>query len=617
MATTTTGVPLGFASGGVRGELHPFLLNEQSFQRATNVRLHRQMARTAHGWECVPVRSKDEAVLARWRKGNTQGAWYFNPALGQSAIRFAEEEAQILHSVAGIMFRLRPTVRAGRFGFDLEDASGGLRSSSSVQLAWGESGESWFVRTDSVGKTMFLDGRDNSTRWSAGYNIVNKDASELPHNAGPVRYVHNKFHVGVRINSMNGVIVGDPVHRSNYSNPDNILATTEQVYLATGLFLSPPSSMGPVLSLAILPLQDTQHGHGELVVFCPNPGGTWTADTNVWPRSEWGTRVVTRHAILNAAASGPFGQCNWDGDIAFRSRKGIQTLRSARAERNSPGSPYHDLSGPVRYAMAGDFPELLRFCSMARSEKKQRIFCTVRNFARGVHRWHRGFVVSCQDPEQGVSQNSFDLGAWEGLRCLPPQAGGPVQFITGVFSGREELFAICWNHRQRRHTMWRYRPDREFDTLEDGSRSPIQSRILTRQMGGSMFQEPKGDFIHLHAEGIVGDFTWEVLWRPAGGVWKRVGARHEKAAGLGREDGPRSVGSFPEVKEGHRVEFLVRWEGIASVMLRFGPQPSSEMGESMNVSGCRAYAFQSEDDDYEYNNGSQWAENIKAQCQKS
>ena len=111
MSTST--FPLGFASGGARGELHPFLLNESSFQKATNVRLHKRMARTAHGWEAVPVAGNDEDLIL-WRSGNTQGAWYFNPASGQSAIRFAEESAQILHSVAGQLFRLIPTRRDGR-----------------------------------------------------------------------------------------------------------------------------------------------------------------------------------------------------------------------------------------------------------------------------------------------------------------------------------------------------------------------------------------------------------------------------------------------------------------------------------------------------------------------
>jgi len=610
MSTPT--FPLGFASGGARGELHPFLLNDSSFQKATNVRLHKRMARTAHGWEGVPITGKEEDLIL-WRRGNTQGAWYFNPASGQSAIRFAEESAQILHSVAGQLFRLRPTQLNNRFALVLEDASGGLRSSPTVQLAWGEGAEYFFIKTDGIGKTMILDGRTGTTKWSAGYSITDKDASELPHNAGPVRYLHGRIHIGVRMNGMNAIIVGDPVHRTNYADASNVLATTEQVYLNTGLFLAPPSGAGPVLSLEILPLQDEAHGHGEMVAFCPTPGMTWTANTNVWPRSNWGTQVISKHAILNAAAAGPFASCHWDGDIAFRSRKGIQSLRSARAERNSPGSPYHDLAGPVRYVMAGDFEEFLRFASMARHEKKQRIFCTVRNFCRGIHRWHKGFVTACQDPEQGVSPAGMDLGAWEGLRCLPPEAGGPVQFVSGIFSGREELFAICWNHHQQRHSIWRYRPDLEHDRLEDGTAHPIQSRILTRQIAGSMLQEPQGDFLHLMAEDVIGDFTWEVLWRLTGGEWKRIGARHEPACDGPPEDGPRSVGQFPTVPVGRRIEFLIRWQGAASVMLHYGAKPTSPLAESTNIKGTRGCA--STDDDFEYNAGSDWAAQIIEQCQ--
>lgn len=605
-------IPLGFASGGVRGEIHPFLLNEESFQRASNVRLHRRMARTAHGWECVQVFG-EENTKAEWEQGNTQGAWYFNPASGQSAIRFAEESAQVLQSVAGKLYRLRPTRVDGRYSMMLEDASGGLKSSPTVQLVWGTGAEYFFIKTDAVGLTMILDGRDGTTRWSAGYDNIRKDSSELPHSAGPVVYLHGKIHIGVRMNGMNAVIVGDPVHRTNYSDARNVLATTEQVYLNTGLFLAPPSAMGPVLSLGILPLQDTAHGHGELIVFCPNPGGTWSADTNIWPRSRWAEDAITKHAITNTAASGPYAQCNWDGDIAFRSRKGIQSIRSARAERGMPASPYNDLAGPVRWAMAGDYDELLRFCSMARHEKKQRIFCTVRNFSRGTHRWHRGFVTACQDPEQGVSRDGEDLGAWEGLRCLPPEAGGPVQFVGGIFSGREELFALCWNHRNRRNTVWRYRPDTEFDILENGCRKPIQSRIVSRQFGNGMFKKPEGDSVHLLVEDAIGSLTWEVLWRSPGGPWKSIGARHEDDNGEFLQDGPRFVGPMPEIPESRRIEFLVRWQGAASVMLRFGQkQPSTDMGANLNIKTTVPASFG--DDDYEYNNGSEWANEIIERC---
>jgi len=614
MALPANVLPLGFPTGGVRSEVHPFILGNDQIQRATNIRLHLRMARTAHGWEHVPVEG-EEGLLNDWRTGNTQGAFYFNPALGQSAIRFAEEAAQILHSVKGRMFRLKPNRTNGRFTFTLQDASNGLRSSENVQLAWGEGAEYYFIRTDSVGLTMIIDGRDNTTRWSSGYNVIDKDNSQLPNYAGPVRYLHAKLHIGVRMNGMNAVIVGDPVHRTNYSSAENILATTEQVYLATGQFLSPPSNMGPILSLDILPLQDTQHGHGEMIAFCPNPGGTWSADTNVWPRTDWGTKVISKHAILNTAASGPFGQCHWDGDIAFRSRKGIQSLRSARAERNTPGSPYHDLAGPMRYAMAGDFAELLRFNSMIRHETKQRIFCTVYNFSRGLHRWHRGFITACQDPEQGVPTDGSSLGAWEGLRCLPPEAGGPVQFVGGIFSEREEIFAICWNHSKQRHTVWRYRPDLEHDILEGGNKKPIQSRVVTPQFGSSMFQGTDGDFVHLLVEDAVGPLTWEVLHREPRGKWKTLGRRHETWQRGGLKNGLRSVGAFPpQPEKEQRIEFMIRWQGAASVMLRFGPKPAGTLGENTNTKGQYPCPDLYVDDDYEYNNGSDWADKIIESC---
>ena len=129
-----------------------------------------------------------------------------------------------------------------------------------------------------------------------------------------------------------------------------------------------------------------------------------------------------------------------------------------------------------------------------------------------------------------------------------------------------------------------------------------------------MFQSLQGDWVHLLAEDIVGDLTWEVLWRSPGRPWQTVGRRHERNCEEGLDDGPRSVGKFPTVTDGRRVEFLIRWQGAASVMLRFGPKPSTPMGESTNVRTTTACADHPASDDYEYNNGSPWADDIIGSC---
>jgi hypothetical protein len=58
---------------------------------------------------------------------------------------------------------------------------------------------------------------------------------------------------------------------------------------------------------------------------------------------------------------------------------------------------------------------------------------------------------------------------------------------------------------------------------------------------------------------------------------------------------------------------MIRWQGAASIMLHYGAKPTSPLGESTNIKGCRECA--SDDDDFEYNAGSDWAANIIALCQ--
>jgi len=344
--------------------------------------------------------------------------------------------------------------------------------------------------------------------------------------------------------------------------------------------------------------------------------GIFSIDLNVFPRSAWANSPMVKHALLACGAVGPFAVGISDGDQIFRSRKGIQRLRSAAAE-DVEGNPNQSISHEVDTWLKGDYPRWLRFASLALWDTNRRFLCTTAPIVQGRYRWHRGAVVRNVDPKETEAGTK---AAWEGLWTLPPEIGGIVQFVSGIFSGEERLFAWCRGS-DGRNRLVEFTDYLEADMLDDGTMRPIRSQAITRMIdSGQWWKEREFTKCRLYLKNISGAIRW--------GVWVRSNRNPEwlpmKAGSvdfapsddLTRSE-PRSlpipIGDIPDkcypdgdpgkVSETSGVQFLVRWEGPCTLEgIRVEIGNDDRMEDDVKCSGRVVFAKPgpAEYDDYEY-----------------
>lgn len=496
-----------FAVDGVNDSVHPGLLTRNSLARMTNCRLHKQFPTTRYG---VKVHKLGEDAK-EFRSLNIQGACFYNPALGQSQLSFGPDQSGILVSAGGKKFHI--TFGANDI-ISVSDETNDKIGVPDSHLAWIYQAENYIICQDGLSDTWIWDGRSPAFT-SPGYSTTKPESSRLANSATCGLYAHGRI---VQVVDGKKILVGDILHKTNLSDPRNILETTEQVYFSTGSFFSPPSNMGDVVALHLLPLRNTQHGHDDVLVHCWY--GIFSLKIDHYPRSQWTELAVSKHLLLDTAAVGPYAVILYDGDQMFRSRYGIQTVRSAAANADTVGSPQQAISEPVKTLMQADYTPHLRFCSMAKWMHQNRAFCTTGMWLEGAQRGGRGIISLNFNPQGSYSSNAR---SWEGLWTLPCGISRPVQMVNALVSHKDRLFIFCTEPsgsvnlgtRKWNNSLVEVIPDQRFDVMEDGSRMAIASQVMSRMI-------PKEDLtsVKQFIDGriIFGDVYGTLEW----GVWVRA-----------------------------------------------------------------------------------------------
>lgn len=565
------GAQLAFsdARGGMNAADPPNRIATNQVARAVNARLFRQLFNTRHGVRVHPLTGDaSEAISA----GNVQGSIFFNPAKGQGGIALADDNSMIAVAATGRKFVVRISGRRANTVAKVEEVAPGIFTDAQLHTVWIDGWEDLLLYQDSISNCIIWDGL--TATQSTGYNTVQKEQSVVPNAASVMAYAHGR---GVVVVHGRKVFASDGLHSLKQDSAADLLRFTDQAYWATGVYFVPPSAMGGINAAEILPQRNTQHGHGDLMIHCQD--GIFSIDLNVFPRSDWSKTPMVKHALLDCGAVGPYAIGLQDGDQIFRSRKGIQTLRSAAAESTLEGNPNQAISHEVDTWLLGDYPRWLRFASLALWDTGRRFFCTTGPIVQGRYRWHKGAVVRNVDPKE---TEAGTRAAWEGLWTLPPEIGGIVQFVGGIFDGDERLFAWC-RADDGRTRLVEFTDYLTEDVLEDGSTRPIRAQMITRRIdGGLWFQERQFSRARLYLAHITGNIRW--------GVWVR-GARssvwvHLQSGTVTLEDsddltagGPHSLpiplGNLPDecihdgdkgkLNETSGVQFLVRWEGPCAI----------------------------------------------------
>ena len=598
-----------FATKGVVSALDPLLLSEQMISRMTNGRLHRQLPRTRYKCREIPIDGNVEAI-DEWRTLPSQGAMFFNPAKGQGAITFGNDSSQIVEACAGRKFSLSVVGRGPTSRATLTEQTAGISHNPYAHLVWWTQAENYALACDGESLLWRWDGYSTATA-STGLNEVSKEESQLPNACTVLLYVHYRVAavVGAR-----RIYVGDGLHKSNLSSSSNILNATEATYWNTGQWFSPPSGMGNILAAGILPTRNTQHGHSEAVFHCED--GVFSVQLNI-PRDQWSTSALSRHMLLKTGATGPYALDMMDGDQVFRSRHGIQTLRSAAAEANYTLNPLAPISGEVSDVLAGDPTQYLRFTSLVNVPSIRRLLCTVYPMVALRRRWSKGAVVLNTNPTDVVPSGS---NAWEGVWTLPEAWGGIIQFVVGMFAGVERIFALCWNDTTQRKTLIEFTQVEGDDELDDGSRSRISCQLWTRAVStGRIFSKTHFTSGVLFLKDVKGILDYGVWYRVNGQgewcLWKQgsvtvVTGDEDTLTGYGGRDLEVPLGDLDsQHAENRYIQFMVRWRGIASVEtldIRMSRPSQAEAIENYLQPRYAGKLALSDYSDFEYSSPTRW-----------
>ncbi len=608
-----------FATRGTISALDPLLLSEQSLARATNMRLHKQLPRTRYKFREIPIKGFTP-LIDEWRTLATQGATFFNPSKGLGAQAFGQDLSYIMEASDGRKFSLLINGRGSQTTAHLDERTNGVTHDPYVHLVWWTQAENYILTCDGQSDLWIWDGRTTATA-STGLDSLNKENSKLPNACTVLLYIH--YRIGA-VNNAREIRFGDSLHKSNLSSSANLLNATEAVYYNTGQWFSPPSGMGNIMAAGPLPMRNTAHGQSEAAFHTPE--GVFTTQTNL-PRDEWATSAITRHALLKTGAVGPYALDLMDGDQVFRSRHGIQTLRSAAAETNTPLNPFAPLNAEVEDMMAGDAPQFLRFTSLVNFTRARRLFCTVYPMVALRHRWSKGFVVLNENPTDVVPDGSR---SWEGMWTLPPQWGGVVQFVTGIFTSEERTFALCWEPTSKRKTLIEITTVEGDDELIDGSRVRIAGQLWSRAItAGDLFKSKNFVSGRLLLKDVRGVFDYGVWFRGDGeGEWRqwRIGKvcvidnDCTTLTGKGGRDFAVPLGEVPQsdAQVYRYFQVMVRWRGIGSiesVEVQAGSQknedglalPPCEECQDGKLAIC-AYS------DFEYTSATRWEDATLEPC---
>jgi len=577
-------IGVSFSPKGMDAALDPSLVPSDAVARATNMRLEKQLWRTRFAVREVPfypANDTDVDTLATWRGLNHQGAMFYNPSRGQGALVFGKDKSSIMQSAGGRKYRILVVGRGPKTGLCLEDVTGAATSDPALHLAWWAQAEKYAICANGVEETFIFDGTGAGRR-SVGYEEPDRDAREVPNPCSAMTYAHGRLHAVVVPNQIH---VGDQIFQKSLTTPSDVLLFSDQQYLETAQAFSPPSSMGNMLALSVMAMKNTQHGHEGIYAHCED--GIFSVNTNTFPRSDWDKNAISRIALLRAAAAGPFAVDNWDGDLVFRSRYGIQTMKSAAAEAGFVGNPYAPISEEVRTFMQGDRESDLRFASLISWYPHRRLFCTVYPMVRMRHRWSRGFVVLNFNPRGTTVTGEH---AWEGLWTLPRGLGYPVQFVNGIFTGQERLFMLAWDPDAGRQSVAEVCEWLDDDQLADGTRSRISWQLQSPNFHvGALFRDKKFSQGRLYLRDVRGVLDWGVYWRGNGeGAWKlwrrgkvEVETSDEDYLELGGKDYAIGLGEFPAMAKPYRfLQLMVRGRGVASVeaIKPYVGKPESEDG---------------------------------------
>jgi hypothetical protein len=241
----------------------------------------------------------------------------------------------------------------------------------------------------------------------------------------------------------NNIYISDIIYGNGFTTTSNTQNFTEQTYWQEGGSFTPPSNLGLITGMRVMPsLNINVRGQGELVVFCEN--GAFTLDLSQ-DRTTWQQSNIQKVSLIGRGCRSPWSICGVNNEVYFRSDDGWAFYNNAQVDFYNALS-FKKISREVQPWVNYDTPWLRQFESAMFFDN--RIIGTVSPFTvantnpqQGLHRPSRAMIVLDVDQESQISEGAATPKRWNGLWEGPQ----PTQLLTAQINGVERGFCFSFD----------------------------------------------------------------------------------------------------------------------------------------------------------------------------
>jgi hypothetical protein len=408
-----------------------------------------------------PIREKALTAPAGFHERDWQGAILYHPNDGQGVHYLGVGDDRIMASYGG---RLHVIELDGTVTEVAGEAFDTGRTKVPCQL---EQAENYVIRTDGSSRTLIYDGK-SGVSFSRGYNKEFPQASSVPNNAGPIRYLANRLWTSAYGRRL---YAGDPLHRLEPEEAIDILRYREQAFDVTSQWFAPEASQGDTVALSLMKL-----GGREYVVMHGDNMGMTGVLLNI-PRGEWANQPMTLTISNETAAAGPYSYAEGDWRLLFRSRRGIEETRLILAEDDTIGGTSINLGKQVYPLLDADIEEYLIFSTLINPARWERTLVTVSPRIQNGRAYHRGVMSMNRNPGDAIEAGEW---AWEGVWTLPGRMGNIQQMLEGRVDARQRVLFLT--SKPDGNGLAEMTTIDGLDTLADGTKVRQNGAIRTHKL---------------------------------------------------------------------------------------------------------------------------------------
>jgi len=241
----------------------------------------------------------------------------------------------------------------------------------------------------------------------------------------------------------NNIYISDIIYGNGFTTTSNTQNFTEQTYWQEGGSFTPPSNLGLITGMRVMPsLNINVRGQGELVVFCEN--GSFTLDLSQ-DRTTWQANNIQKVSLIGRGCRSPWSITGVNNDVYFRSDDGWAFYNNAQVDFYEALS-FRKISREVQPWVNHDTPWLRQFESAMFFDN--RLIATVSPFtvanadpSYGLHRPSRAMIVLDVEQESRINPDASLPTRWNGLWEGPQ----PTQLITAQINGVQRGFAFSFD----------------------------------------------------------------------------------------------------------------------------------------------------------------------------